>query len=74
LQLRSDNQRIALYVDELLGNRGAVVKNVGLQLARLPGIADATVLGNDDVVLILNPLQLVRRTGRAGARCARSKC
>ncbi len=61
LLLRSGNQRIALHVDELLGNREAVVKNIGPQLARLPGIAGATVLGDGQVVLILNPVQMTQR-------------
>jgi chemosensory pili system protein ChpA (sensor histidine kinase/response regulator) len=59
--LRSGNQRIALHVDELVKNQEVVVKNIGPQLARVPGIAGATVLGNGEVVLILNPLLLVNR-------------
>jgi hypothetical protein len=46
LMLRSGEQRIALHVDDLQGNHEAVVKNIGPQLSRLPGIAGATVLGN----------------------------
>jgi chemosensory pili system protein ChpA (sensor histidine kinase/response regulator) len=58
LLLRSGEARMALHIDELLGNQEAVVKNIGPQLARLPGIAGATVLGHGEVVLILNPLQI----------------
>jgi chemosensory pili system protein ChpA (sensor histidine kinase/response regulator) len=61
LLLHRGNQRIVLQVDDLLGNREAVVKNIGPQLARLPGIAGATVLGDGSVVLILNPVQLTQR-------------
>jgi chemosensory pili system protein ChpA (sensor histidine kinase/response regulator) len=61
LLLRSGEQRMALHVDELLGNQEAVVKNIGPQLARLPGIAGATVLGSGRVVLILNPVVLKQR-------------
>ena len=61
LLLRSGNQRIALHVDELRGNREAVVKNIGPQLSRLSGIAGATVLGDGKVVLILNPAQMKQR-------------
>jgi chemosensory pili system protein ChpA (sensor histidine kinase/response regulator) len=50
-------------VDELLGNQEAMVKNIGPQLARLPGIAGATVQGDGRVVLILNPAQLAQRIG-----------
>jgi chemosensory pili system protein ChpA (sensor histidine kinase/response regulator) len=58
LVLGSGAQRLALQVDEVLGNREVVIKNVGPQLARMPGIAGATVLGSGEIVLILNPLLL----------------
>lgn len=69
LLLRSGEQRMALHLDELLGNKEVVVKNVGVQLARLSGIAGATVQANGKVVLILNPVplaQLVTQTQRKG--------
>ena len=58
LVLRNGPARIALQVDEVLGNREVVVKNTGPQLARMPGIAGATVLGSGEIVLILNPVLL----------------
>jgi chemosensory pili system protein ChpA (sensor histidine kinase/response regulator) len=58
LLLRSGAQRIAVQVDELKGNQEVVVKNIGPQLARVIGIDGATVLGNGQVVLILNPVAL----------------
>ena len=61
LLLRSGFQRAAIRVDEIIGNREVVVKTIGPQLSRLAGIAGATVLGNGQVVLILNPVQLVHR-------------
>jgi chemosensory pili system protein ChpA (sensor histidine kinase/response regulator) len=65
LLLKSGLQRAAIRVDEIVGNREVVVKTIGPQLARLAGIAGATVLGNGQVVLILNPVQLVHRAGTA---------
>jgi chemosensory pili system protein ChpA (sensor histidine kinase/response regulator) len=59
--LKSGTQRAAIRVDEIIGNREVVVKTIGPQLSRLAGIAGATVLGNGQVVLILNPVQLVYR-------------
>ena len=61
LLLKSGLQRAAIRVDEIVGNREVVVKTIGPQLARLAGISGATVLGNGQVVLILNPVQLVHR-------------
>lgn len=58
---RSGNDRIALHVDEIVGNQEVVVKNIGPQLARMIGIAGASVLGSGDIVLILNPVQLAQR-------------
>jgi chemosensory pili system protein ChpA (sensor histidine kinase/response regulator) len=63
LVLHSAGERIALQVDEVLGNREVVIKNLGPQLARVPGIAGATVLGTGDIVLILDPLALARNAG-----------
>jgi chemosensory pili system protein ChpA (sensor histidine kinase/response regulator) len=61
LLLKSGVQRAAIRVDEIIGNREVVVKTIGPQLSRLAGISGATVLGNGQVVLILNPVQLVHR-------------
>lgn len=58
---KSGQQRAAVQVDEIIGNREIVVKTIGPQLARLVGIAGATVMGSGQVILILNPVQLVFR-------------
>jgi chemosensory pili system protein ChpA (sensor histidine kinase/response regulator) len=55
---RSAGQRLAMHVDEVLGNREVVVKNLGPQLARLPGLAGMSVLASGAVVLIYNPVAL----------------
>ncbi|RDE50206.1 MAG: response regulator [Candidatus Accumulibacter meliphilus] len=61
LLLRSGTRRVALQVDEVLGNQEVVVKNIGPQLARVIGVSGATVLGNGQVLLILNPVALASR-------------
>ena len=58
LVLRSGANRVIVHVDKLMRNQEVVLKHVGPQIARIPGIAGATVLGNGEVVLILNPVQL----------------
>jgi chemosensory pili system protein ChpA (sensor histidine kinase/response regulator) len=65
LLLKSANQFLAIHVDAMLGNQEIVIKNIGAQLARLPGLAGATVLGTGEIVLILNPVQLLARQLRA---------
>lgn len=61
LLLSSGTRRIAVQVDELMGNEEIVVKNIGTQLARVIGVDGATVLANGQVVLILNPVALSTR-------------
>ncbi len=61
LLLTSASRRLAVLVDEMLGNEEIVVKNVGPQLARVIGIDGATVLGSGQVVLIVNPVALSTR-------------
>jgi len=71
LLLRSGTQRTSVQVDELFGNQEIVVKNVGPQLARVVGIAGATVLGDGQVLLILNPVALAARSeGNLAVRLA----
>lgn len=60
---RSAAQRIAVHVDEVLGNQEVVVKNLGPQLSRLPGLAGMTVLASGAVVLIYNPVALTQVYG-----------
>ncbi|ABM38647.1 hybrid sensor histidine kinase/response regulator [Polaromonas naphthalenivorans] len=55
---RSAAQRIALHVDEVLGNREVVVKNLGPQLSGLPGLTGMSMLPSGAVVLIYNPVAL----------------
>ena len=71
LILKSGNDRVALHVDEILGNREVVVKNIGPQLSRMIGIAGATVLGSGEIVLILNPVPLAQRAAHENIRAPR---
>jgi chemosensory pili system protein ChpA (sensor histidine kinase/response regulator) len=59
--LRTGANTVALQVDEVMGSQEIVVKNTGPLLARVAGITGATVLGNGDIVLILNPVILGAR-------------
>jgi chemosensory pili system protein ChpA (sensor histidine kinase/response regulator) len=61
--VRSAQQRIAVHVDEVLGNQEVVVKNLGPQLSRLPGLAGMTLLASGVVALIYNPVALATLYG-----------
>jgi len=63
--IRSAQQRIAVHVDEVLGNQEAVVKNLGPQLSRLPGLAGMTLLASGAVALIYNPVALATFFGES---------
>jgi chemosensory pili system protein ChpA (sensor histidine kinase/response regulator) len=71
LILKSGSDRVAVHVDEVIGNREVVVKNIGPQLSRMVGIAGATVLGSGDIVLILNPVPLAQRLAQDSLRAPR---
>ncbi|MEP7056645.1 MAG: Hpt domain-containing protein [Caldimonas sp.] len=67
--IRSAQQRIAVQVDEVVGNQEVVVKNLGPQLSRLPGLVGMTLLASGAVALIYNPVALAALYGE-GARAA----
>ncbi|MDQ6683651.1 MAG: response regulator, partial [Pseudomonadota bacterium] len=70
--IRSAQQRIAIHVDEVLGNQEVVVKNLGPQLSRLPGLAGMTLLASGAVTLIYNPVALAALYGDE-ARAAQAR-
>ena len=67
LLIKGGAQQIALEVDELVGNQEVVVKNIGPQLARVIGITGATVLGDGEIALIVNPIALAGRAASAAS-------
>ena len=70
--IRSAQQRIVLHVDEVLGNQEVVVKNLGQQLSRLPGLAGITLLASGAVALIYNPVALATLYGEAAREATRT--
>ncbi|MEV8472619.1 chemotaxis protein CheA [Ralstonia sp. UNC404CL21Col] len=63
--LDSEGKKIALQVDELVGQQQVVVKNLETNYRRVPGISGATILGDGSVALIVDVSALMRET-RAG--------
>jgi chemosensory pili system protein ChpA (sensor histidine kinase/response regulator) len=58
LMIRSAQQRVALHIDEVFGNQDVVVKNLGPQLSRVPGLAGMTLQASGAIALIYNPVAL----------------
>jgi chemosensory pili system protein ChpA (sensor histidine kinase/response regulator) len=66
--VRSAAQRVAVHVEEVLGNQEVVVRNLGPQLSRVPGLAGMSVLASGAVVLIYNPVALASVYGAEARR------
>jgi two-component system chemotaxis sensor kinase CheA len=59
--VEAEGQRVALLVDELLGQHQVVVKNLEANYRRVQGVSGATILGDGRVALIIDVASLVRR-------------
>jgi chemosensory pili system protein ChpA (sensor histidine kinase/response regulator) len=57
---RAGDVRIALHVDEIIGNREIVVKTLGKQLSQVKSLAGASILADGSMVLILDVGGLIR--------------
>ena len=60
--VEADGARVALLVDELLGQQQVVVKNLEANYRKVPDVSGATIMGDGRVALILDVGSLVRRT------------
>jgi chemosensory pili system protein ChpA (sensor histidine kinase/response regulator) len=69
--VHSGPDRIAIHVDEVVGNQEVVVKNLGPQLIHVPGLAGISLLASGSVALIYNPVALAERYGAAAVSRAR---
>ncbi len=52
--------RIAFLVDAVVGQQESVVKSLGKQLSRVRNVAGATILGTGQVIMTLNPSDLLK--------------
>ncbi|MDO8736894.1 MAG: hybrid sensor histidine kinase/response regulator [Thermoleophilia bacterium] len=64
--VETGNFRLGLEVGRLLGEQEVVIKPLGAFLGKLPYVAGATILGNGEVVLVLNINELVRAVKKGG--------
>ena len=53
-------RRAALIVDAIMEQRQVVIKGLGQSYGNIPGVAAATILGDGQIALILDPADLVR--------------
>jgi len=56
----SGAEKFGLIVDRLRNEQEFVIKPLSGQLAKIPGISGSTLLGDGQVVLIINPLDLIQ--------------
>ncbi len=59
LFVNNGGQRVALVVDDIRGKYDIVMKNLGPHLRNVHGVAGATILGNGQVILILELSRLL---------------
>ena len=60
--VESEGSRVALLVDELLGQQQVVVKNLEANYRKVPDVSGATILGDGRVALILDIAALVHHS------------
>lgn len=59
LIMHEDDSRSALIVDDILDQRQVVIKGLDDSFYRAPGVAAATILGDGQIALILDPTDIV---------------
>lgn len=59
--VEADGLRVAVLVDELLGQQQVVVKNLETNYRKVANVSGATIMGDGNVALILDTGALVRR-------------
>jgi two-component system, chemotaxis family, sensor kinase CheA len=60
--VEAEGQRVAMLVDELLGQQQVVVKNLEANYRKVDDVSGATIMGDGRVALILDVAALIRRS------------
>ncbi len=58
--LEADGKKIALFVDELIGQHQVVIKSLETNYRRVPGVSGATIMGDGRVAMIIDVGALVK--------------
>jgi two-component system chemotaxis sensor kinase CheA len=69
--VETDVGRVALFVDELLGQHQVVIKNLESNYRKVPGVSAATIMGDGSVSMILDVSEMAQ-LGKLGARLQRA--
>ncbi len=65
--LEADGRKIAVLVDELVGQQQVVIKSIEANYRRVSGVSGATILGDGRVALIVDIADVIRRCSLAVA-------
>jgi len=63
---QEDGQRSALMIDQIRDQRQVVIKGLNENFYRSPGIAAATILGDGQIALILDPTDIIDQASAPG--------
>jgi two-component system chemotaxis sensor kinase CheA len=62
--VESEGTKLALLVDELVGQQQVVVKSLESNYRKVEGISGATIMGDGRVAMILDVAALIKRSGQ----------
>ncbi|MBI5659384.1 MAG: chemotaxis protein CheW [Nitrosomonadales bacterium] len=68
--LEAEGRKIALFVDELIGQHQVVLKNLECNFRKVPYVSGATIMGDGRVALILDVAALVAQQAQAAKMAA----
>ncbi len=68
------DRQLALQLDAVHGQREVIVRHPGAQLARVPGIAGATLLGDGGIALVVDPFGLPDTSPEASVPAPEKPC
>lgn len=59
IMLQTDNNKVLLFVDTIIGEQQLVVKNIPRYLKKVAGISGCALLGDGRIALILDPASMI---------------
>ncbi len=59
--IQRNGENVALHVDTVHGGREVITKSLGPQFKGLTGINGATILGEGHIVIIIDPIEMLRK-------------